>query len=457
MTDGHISSRRTGLAIVLAAGEGTRMKSALPKVLHHVAGRSMVANALASVMAAGIEKIAVVVGPGREDVGSEVKRMAPDAEVFTQTDRLGTAHAVLTARAALERGCDDLIVVFADTPLIEPTTFLAMRKALAEGAIVAALGFEARDPTGYGRLLRDGDQLTAIREHKDASDAERAVTLCNAGLMALDGRAALSILEAIKPDNAQKEYYLTDAVSVARDRGLKAVAVHAPEEEVMGVNDRVQLAAAEAVAQRRLREKAMREGVTMIAPETVFMCHDTRIGRDTIIEPNVIFGPGVAIAEGVTIKAFSHLTEANVGPKCSVGPFARLRPGARLETGVKIGNFVEIKSARIGAGAAVSHLSYVGDAVVGENANIGAGTITCNYDGFNKALTEIGAGAFIGSNSALVAPVKIGDGAYVGSGSVITKDVEADSLAIGRGRQVEKAGWARDLRKSREGMQKKRV
>ena len=433
------------------------MKSALPKVLHPVAGRSMLANTLASVMAAGIERIAVVVGPGREDVGAEARRIAPTAEVFVQTERLGTAHAVLAARAALEKGCDDLIVVFADTPLIEPETFLAMRRALAEGASVAALGFEAGDPTGYGRLLLEGDQLVAIREHKDASEAERAVRLSNAGLMALDGKAALSILEAIKAENAQKEFYLTDAVSIARDKGLRAVVVRAPEEEVMGVNDRVQLAAAEAVAQRRLREKAMREGVTMIAPETVFLCHDTRIGRDTVIEPNVVFGPGVSIAEGVSIKSFSHLTEATIAAKCSIGPFARLRPGARLEAGVKIGNFVEIKSARIGAGAAISHLSYVGDAIVGEKANIGAGTITCNYDGFNKGLTEIGAGAFIGSNSALVAPVKIGDGASIGSGSVITKDVEPDALAIGRGRQFEKAGWAAALRKSREGMTKKRV
>jgi bifunctional UDP-N-acetylglucosamine pyrophosphorylase/glucosamine-1-phosphate N-acetyltransferase len=420
MTSGDHSSKRSGLAIVLAAGEGTRMRSATPKVLHHVAGRSMLANTLASVIAAGIDRIAVVVGPGRDDVGAEARRIAPAAKVFTQTNRLGTAHAVLAARAALEDGCDDLLVVFADTPLIEPATFSAMREALAKGASVAALGFEAVDPTGYGRLLTREGELHAIREHKDASETERLVKLSNAGLMALDGGVALSILDAIGSDNAQKEFYLTDAVAIARSRGLRAVAVSAPEEEVMGVNDRLQLARAEGIAQKRLRDRAMRDGVTMIAPETVFLCHDTRIGRDCVIEPNVVFGPGVTIAEGVVIKAFSHLTEATIADGCSIGPFARLRPGANLEKGVKIGNFVEIKSARIGAGAAISHLSYVGDATVGEKANIGAGTITCNYDGFNK-------------------------------------DVEADALAIGRGRQVQKSGWAKDLRKSREGQEKRRV
>ncbi len=457
MSDHSRGPARAGLAIVLAAGEGTRMKSTLPKVLHQVAGRSMLANALAAVAAAGVERIAVVVGPGREDVAEEARRHAPGAEVFTQTERLGTAHAVLAARACLEKGCDDLIVVFADTPLIQPQTFLAMRQALADGAGVAALGFEAGDPTGYGRLLMDGDQLAAIREHKDASEAERATTLCNAGLLALDGRMALSILDAIRPDNAQKEFYLTDAVAVARARGMRAGVVRAPENEVMGVNDRVQLATAEAIAQRRLRDKAMRDGVTMIAPETVFLCHDTVLGRDSVIEPNVFFGPGVVVGERVHIKAFSHLEAATIAAGASLGPFARLRPGADIGAGAKIGNFVEIKSARIGAGSAVSHLSYVGDATVGEKANIGAGTITCNYDGFDKALTQIGAGAFIGSNSALVAPVKIGDGAYVGSGSVITKDVEPNALAIGRGRQFEKAGWAAEFRRIHDGKPKKRV
>ena len=456
MTSEQPRSTPSGLAIILAAGEGTRMKSTTPKVLHKVAGRSMLANTLAAVAAAGMERLAVVVGPGHEDVAKEARAVAAGAEVFVQSERLGTAHAVLAARAAVETGADHLIVVFADTPLIEPGTFRAMREALAAGAAVVALGFEARDPAGYGRLLTKNDELVAIREHRDASEAERATTLCNAGLMALDGRVALSILDAIASNNAQKEFYLTDAVEIARARGLATRVVRAPEEEVMGVNDRVQLAAAEAVAQRRLREKAMRAGVTMTAPETVFMCHDTIVGRDTVIEPHVFFGPGVTIGEGSVVKAFSHFEGAVVAGDASVGPFARLRPGADIATGVKIGNFVEIKSARIGAGSAVSHLSYIGDSTVGVKANIGAGTITCNYDGFNKARTEIGDGAFIGSNSALVAPVKIGAGAYVGSGSVITKDVEPDALAVGRARQFEKAGWAAALRKSREGKEKKR-
>ncbi len=457
MSDGRPGHQRAGLAIVLAAGEGTRMKSAMPKVLHKVAGRSMLANAIAAVAGASIERIAVVVGPNREDVAAEAVKAAPASETFVQVERLGTAHAVLAARPALDKGCDDLLIVFADTPLIQPATFLALRAALADGASVAVLGFEARDPTGYGRLLIDDKGLAAIREHKDASADERAVTLCNAGLMAIDGRLAPSILDAIRPNNAQNEFYLTDAVSIARARGLRAAVVRAPEEEVMGVNDRVQLAAAEAVAQWRLRDKAMRDGVTMIAPETVFMSFDTRIGRDTIIEPNVIFGPGVTIGEGVVVRAFSHFDSASVADRSAVGPFARLRPGARIDVGAKIGNFVEIKSAHIGPGSAVSHLSYIGDATVGAKANIGAGTITCNYDGFDKARTEIGAGAFIGSNSALVAPVRIGEGAYVGSGSVITKDVEADALAVGRGRQFEKSGWARAFRQAREGREKKRV
>ncbi len=457
MTDGLRPPGRPGLAIVLAAGEGTRMRSALPKVLHPIAGRSMLANTLDAVKAADFGQIAVVVGPGREDVAGEAHRAAPDAQIFEQAERRGTAHAVQAARAALERGCDDLIVVFADTPMIAPSTFLAMRRALAAGAAVAVLGFEARDPTGYGRLLREGDRLVGIREHKDATEAERATRLCNAGLMALDGRAALAILDAIRPDNAQNEFYLTDAVAIARAQGRDAVAVLASEEEVMGVNDRVQLAAAEAVAQRRLRERAMQAGATLIAPETVFLSFDTQLGRDTIVEPHVVFGLGVTVGEGAVIKAFSHLADARVADGASIGPFARLRPGAAIEAGAKIGNFVEIKASRIGAGAAVSHLTYIGDADVGEKANVGAGTITCNYDGFDKALTTIGAGAFIGSNTALVAPVTVGDGAYVGSGSVITDDVAPDALAISRGHQVEKAGWARDFRNAHEGRAKKRV
>ncbi len=450
------SASRTCLAIVLAAGEGTRMKSALPKVLHQIAGRSMLGHVLAGVAAAGAHRIAIVVGPGREDVAAEARRMAPGAEVYVQTERLGTAHAVLAARAALQAPCDDLLVVFADTPLVEPATFAALRAQVAGGASVAVLGFEAKDPAGYGRLLMDGATLAAIREHKDASEAERQTTLCNAGLMALDGKQALQILDAIDNSNVQKEFYLTDAVAVARGQGARTAVVTAPETQVMGVNDRLQLAQAEAQLQKRLRENAMREGVTMIAPETVWLSHDTQIARDVVIEPNVFFGPGVKVAEGAAIHANSHLTGCEVGPGASIGPFARLRPGAQIGVKAKIGNFVEIKASQIGAGVAISHLTYIGDTTIGANANIGAGTITCNYDGFDKARCEIGEGAFIGSNSALVAPVKIGAGAYVGSGSVITRDVTADALAVARGRQFEKPGWAAEFRRAREGKPKQR-
>jgi bifunctional UDP-N-acetylglucosamine pyrophosphorylase/glucosamine-1-phosphate N-acetyltransferase len=437
------------------------MKSALPKVLHRIAGRTMLGHAISSVYRQGSgdasgDTLAVVVGPGRDDVAAEVRRFAGEADIFTQTERRGTAHAVLAARAAIARGFDDLIVMFADTPLVRAETIDRMRAALAQGAAVAVMGFYATDPTGYGRLIVENGELTAIREQKDATDAERAITLANAGIMALDGRRALEILSAIGSQNAQNEYYLTDAVAVARGLGLKCTVVMASGEEVMGVNDRIQLAAAEAVLQDRLREQAMRAGVTLIAPHTVFFSSDTKIGRDVIVEPNVWFGPGVEIADGATIHAFSHLEGARVETGANVGPYARLRPGAHLGRDAKVGNFVEIKAANVGVGAKISHLSYIGDATVGADANIGAGTITCNYDGFDKARTEIGAGAFIGSNSALVAPVKIGDGAYVGSGAVITQDVEPDALAVARGRQAAKAGWAAAFRAERVGKPKKR-
>lgn len=437
---------RTCLTIALAAGEGTRMKSALTKVLHPVAGRPMVAHVIAACAAAGADALAVVVGPGRDDVARAAAAAAPGVSIFVQTERLGTAHATLAARDAIARGWDDLLIVFGDTPLLRSETLAALRAALASGAAVAAMGFEPADPTGYGRLLIEGDALLAIREHKDATAAERAVRTCNAGIMAVDGRLALELLEAIGNANAQREFYLTDVVEIARARGLRCVAVMAPEEEAMGVNDRVQLAAAEAVMQRRLREAAMRGGATMIAPETVFMCWDTRIGQDVLIEPNVVFGPGVVVEDGAVIHAFSHLEGAHVRGGASAGPFARLRPGADLGRNAKVGNFVEVKAAQVGEGAKISHLSYIGDASVGADANIGAGTITCNYDGFSKFRTTIGAGAFIGSNSSLVAPVAIGHGAYVGSGSVVTEDVEADALAIARGRQAQKPGWAAAFR-----------
>jgi bifunctional UDP-N-acetylglucosamine pyrophosphorylase/glucosamine-1-phosphate N-acetyltransferase len=437
---------RSCLAIVLAAGEGKRMRSRKPKVLHEVGARSMVGHVMTAVKAAGADAVAVVVGPGREDVAAEARKFHPDAQVFTQVDRLGTAHAVLAAREALAARYDDVIVAFADTPLVTAETFARMRQPLAEGAGVVALGFEAADATGYGRLVTSHGELDRIVEHKDANEAERAITLCNAGLISFDGQNALDRLARIGNANAQAEYYLTDMVTVTRGDGARAVALVAPEEEVQGVNDRRQLASAEAVFQRRMRDAAMIGGATLIAPDTVFFSADTGLGADVLIEPHVVFGPGVSVADGAVIHAFSHLEGASVGSGATVGPFARLRPGADLGAKAKVGNFVEIKAASLGEGAKVSHLTYIGDAEIGAEANIGAGTITCNYDGFLKYRTIVGKGAFVGSNSSLVAPVTIGEGAYVGSGSVITTDVAPGALAVARGKQMQREGWASTFR-----------
>lgn len=446
-------SKRTCLAIVLGAGEGTRMRSSLPKVLHTIGGRSLIAHVLETAGEAGAVQIAVVVGPDHEAVVGEAKRVAPQAEVFEQVERLGTAHAVLAARTALMHRPDDILVMFADTPLVRAETLGKLRAALADGAVVAVLGFTPADPQGYGRLITQNGELAAIREERDASATERKITLCNGGLMALSGAHALSLLERIGNANAKGEYYLTDAVAIARDMGLRAVAIETSEDDVRGVNTKGQLAEAEAVLQRRLRTVALEAGVTMIAPETVFLSADTKFGKDVTIEPHVVFGPGVTVEDGAVIRSFSHLEGARVGKGARVGPYARLRPGADLGHDVHIGNFVEVKAASIEAGAKANHLAYIGDARVGEGANIGAGTITCNYDGVAKHRTEIGKGAFIGSNSALVAPVKIGDGAYVGSGSVVTKNVPPDSLAVARGEQRVREGWAKRLRE-RKGLAK---
>ena len=435
---------RERTAIVLAAGEGTRMASRVPKVLHRLGARTLLAHVMDTVQQAGAGRIAVVIGPDHEDVASEVRRHARGAEIYVQSERHGTAHAVLAARAAVEQG-GDLIVVFADTPLLRAETLRALADGLKDAA-VAVLGFRPSDPTGYGRLIVEGGELVAIREERDASAGEKKIGLCNAGAMALAGAHALDLLERIKDDNAKREFYLTDAVALARGKKLRVVVREATEEEVMGVNDKSQLAAAEAALQQRLREAAMQAGANLIAPETVYLSADTKLARDVVVEPFVVFGPGVVVEEGAVIRSFSHLEGAIVGAGASVGPYARLRSGTKLGAGVRIGNFVETKAAEFGDKAKANHLSYVGDTSVGAGANIGAGTITCNYDGFGKHRTEIGAGAFIGSNSALVAPVKIGDGAYVASGSVITGNVPDDSLGVGRARQVNKEGWARDLR-----------
>ncbi|HZL30868.1 MAG TPA: bifunctional UDP-N-acetylglucosamine diphosphorylase/glucosamine-1-phosphate N-acetyltransferase GlmU [Pseudolabrys sp.] len=437
---------RTCLTIVLAAGEGIRMRSSTPKVLHEIGSRSLIAHVLTAAVEAGGGQIAVVVGPDHAVVEAQAKAIAPRTQIFEQRERKGTAHAVLAARAALAKGTDDILVMFADTPLVRPQVLGELRTALAKGAAVAVLGFRPEDPTGYGRLVMQGTELEAIREDKDATPDEREIGFCNGGLMALAGAHALRILEAIGNDNAKGEYYLTDAVAIARRMGLKAVAIETGEDDVRGINSKTQLAEAEAVLQGRLRSAALEAGVTMTAPDTVFLSADTKFGKDVTIEPNVVFGPGVTVEDGATIRAFSHLEGAHVGKGARVGPFARLRPGAHLGADVHIGNFVEVKQATIEAGAKANHLAYIGDARVGEGANVGAGAITCNYDGSDKHHTDIGKNAFIGTNSSLVAPVKIGDGAYVGSGSVVTKDVPADALAVARGEQVNKEGGAKRLR-----------
>src|SRR5712672_2613342 len=448
-------SGRTSLTIVLAAGEGARMQSSLPKVLHPVAGQSLLAHVLGAAPKGAGAALAVVIGPDHGSVVEEAKRLRPDALTFVQRERLGTAHAVLAARDAIARGADDLLVVFGDTPLISAATFERLRTPLKNGAALAVLGFRAADPTGYGRLLVEGDRLVAIREQADATAEERAIKLSNAGVMAFDGRKALQIIEKIGNANRKREYYLSDAVAVVREMGLEAVVIETSEDEVRGINTKAQLAEAEHVMQARLRQAALEAGVTMVAPETVYLAADTKFGSDVTIEPFVVIGPGVSIADGAVIHSFSHIVQASIGKKASVGPYARLRPGTSLGDGARIGNFVETKAATLEAGVKVNHLSYIGDASVGANSNIGAGTITCNYDGFSKHKTIIGAGAFVGTNSSLVAPVKIGNGAYIGSGSVITKDVPDDALAVERSPQTNREGGARRYRELKTGKKSK--
>src|SRR4051812_1651291 len=445
---------RTSLTVVLAAGEGTRMRSSLSKVLHPVAGEPLLAHVLHAAPSGADARLAVVIGPDHKAVVDEVRRIRPDAETFVQRERLGTAHAVLAARKAIARGADDLLVAFGDTPLISAETFTRMRGPLAKGAALTVLGFRAADPTGYGRLLMEGGKLAAIREQADASAEERKVTLCNAGVMAFDGRRALQILDRIGNANSKGEYYLVDAVTIVRDMGLEAVVIETSENEVRGINTKAQLAEAEAVMQARLRKAALDAGVTLVAPDTVFLAADTKFGRDVTIEPFVVIGPGVSIDDGAVIHSFSHIVQSSIGKKAQIGPYARLRPGNTLGENTKIGNFVEMKATTLEAGVKVNHLSYVGDAHVGAASNIGAGTITCNYDGFAKHKTTIGAGAFIGTNTSLVAPVKIGSGAYIGSGSVITKDVPDNAMAVERSPQTNREGGAKRYRELKTGGKK---
>jgi bifunctional UDP-N-acetylglucosamine pyrophosphorylase / glucosamine-1-phosphate N-acetyltransferase len=437
---------RSCLTVILAAGEGTRMKSTRSKVLHEVAGLSLVGHVVKSAVAAGAGDVALVVGRDAQMVRASAETVTPRVETFEQTERLGTAHAVLSARDALAKGHDDLLVLFGDTPLITPEALEQARARLADGAAVVVMGFRTMNPAGYGRLIEEGGRLVAIREDKDASPEERTITFCNGGLMAVAGRLALSLIEAVGNANAKGEYYLTDIVAIAATRGERVDAIEIDAALLLGVNTRAELAEVETLWQQRRRRELMLAGVSMQAPETVYLSHDTVIAPEVTLEPNIWFGPGVCVDAGAVIRAFSHIEGAHVGANVEVGPFARLRPGAMLDEGSKVGNFCEVKKAKVGKGAKINHLSYVGDAEIGAKANIGAGTITCNYDGYNKSLTRVGESAFVGSNSSLVAPVNIGAGAIIAAGSVITKDVPDNAIAFGRARQSERFGDAKAKR-----------
>ena len=433
-------------AIILAAGKGTRMKSDLHKVLHPIAGRSMLLHLVAAVEALQPERTVVVTGAGRAQVEAAVSPLG--IVTALQAEQLGTAHAVAQAEAALSGFVGDVLVLYGDVPLVTTATMQAMidRLNAADAPAIVVLGFRPADAAAYGRIIASDGIIGKMVEYKDATDAERAVDLCNSGLMAVRSADLFALLARVGNDNAAGEYYLPDVVMLAAADGRPSAVIETAAAEVAGVNSRGELAAVEASWQATRRAQAMADGVTLIAPETVWFAHDTVIGRDVVIEPNVFFAPGVAVGDGATIHGFSHIEGAAIGAKAEVGPFARLRPGAVLGERSKVGNFVEMKKATLGIGAKASHLTYLGDAEVGAGANIGAGTITCNYDGFFKYKTVIGEGAFIGSNSALVAPVTIGAGAIVGAGSVITADVAADALALGRGKQEARVGWAKRFR-----------
>lgn len=448
----NMTNRKTA-AIVLAAGQGTRMKSDLPKVLHPLANRPMVNHLLETIEGLEPDDAVVVVS---EFMGVVSEAVAP-FPTAVQSDRLGTGHAVLMAREALEGFDGDILVLYGDTPLITLETLETMleaRQAEADPAVVV-LGFRPAEPGDYGRLVTDASgNLTAIVEAKDASEDELRIDLCNSGVMAIDGKVLFSLLDRVGNDNAKGEYYLTDIIALALADGRTCAFVEGDEEELIGVNSRVDLALAEIILQDRLRTQAMENGATLTDPGSVFFSFDTQLGKDVHVGPNVVFGPGVQVGDGTAIHAFSHLEGATVGTGANIGPFARLRPGADIHEGARIGNFVEVKNAHVETGAKVNHLTYIGDADIGEGANIGAGTITCNYDGFFKSRTRIGKGAFIGSNTALVAPVTIGDGAVIGAGSTIAGDVEADALAVTRAKQMTKPGWAKSNREQKTELKK---
>ncbi len=433
--------------IVLAAGQGTRMKSDLHKVLHPIAGRPMLLHLLASAAELEPAQIIVVAGARREQIETAVAPLGVSLAV--QAEQFGTGHAVLQARAQLSDFDGDVLILYGDAPLVRAATMRRMLDRLNEADAPAAvvLGFRPDEPGAYGRIVsEDGRTITKMVEFKDATAAERELDLCNSGLMAVRSADLLALLARVGNDNAAGEYYLPDIVMLARADGRASAVIETGAAEVAGVNSRAELASVEAGWQKERRREVMAAGATLIAPETVWFAWDTQVGRDVLVEPNVFFGPGVRVADGATIRAFSHLEGAVVGAGAEVGPFVRLRPGAVLGEKSKVGNFVEVKKTTMGAGAKANHLSYLGDAEVGAGANVGAGTITCNYDGFFKYKTEIGAGAFVGSNSALVAPVTIGPGAIVAAGSVITADVAPDALAVARGKQESKPGWAKGFR-----------
>jgi bifunctional UDP-N-acetylglucosamine pyrophosphorylase / glucosamine-1-phosphate N-acetyltransferase len=450
-----MTSRRDFAAVILAAGKGTRMKSDVHKVLHPIAGRAMLDHLLAEVDALGPHRTVIVVGDGRDQVEKAVAGRG--VSVVVQEPQQGTAHAVRQAEAALAGFDGDVLVLYADTPFVTVATMRSMLGRLGAADAPAAVVVASRpaDARQYGRILASPDGIIEkMVEYKDASEAERALDLCNSGLMAVRSADLWPLLARVRNDNAAGEYYLPDLVMLAAGDGRRSAVIEVPAGEVEGINSRAELAAAEALWQARRRAEAMAEGVSLIAPDTVWFAHDTRIGRDTSVEPNVVFGPGVTIGEGAIIRAFSHIEGATIAAGARIGPFARLRPGTEIGEGARIGNFVEVKQASLGAGAKANHLSYLGDAEIGAGANIGAGTITCNYDGFFKYKTWIGAGAFIGSNTALVAPVSVGAGALVAAGSVIVRDVAADAVATARGAQIEKPGRAASFRERMQAKKK---
>ena len=433
--------------VILAAGQGTRMRSDTHKVLHPIASQPLLLHLLDRVDGLGASKRVVVVGKGRDQVERTLSER--DVAVAHQAEQKGTGHAVLQAKDSLSGYDGAVLVLYGDTPFVEPATLARMLERLngADGPGIVVLASKPADPGAYGRIiLGEGDRIAKMVEYRDATPEEREVRLCNSGMMAIRAPDLLRWLGQVNNDNAAGEYYLPDVVNIAASEGREAVVIEGDPYETAGVNSRAELAHLELEWQRRRREQVLDEGATLIDPESVWFAYDTKLGRDVTVEPHVVFGPGVEVADGATIKAFSHIEGAIIGTRASIGPFARIRPGTTLGERSKVGNFVELKNAKVAASAKVNHLSYVGDAEIGSGANIGAGTITCNYDGFGKYRTVIGEGAFIGSNTALVAPVTIGDGAIVGAGSVITSDVDPDSLAVERSEQKGVAGWARRFR-----------